>query len=46
VHVPIGLRAFLAETFKWRGGGLDIAVMLIALTLAMWGFRAVYAVFA
>jgi len=46
VHAPIGLRAFLAETFKWRGGGLDIAVMVIALTLAMWGFRAVYAVFA
>jgi fumarate reductase subunit C len=45
VHAPIGIRGFLAETFNWRGGGLDIAVMAVALTLAMWGFRAVYAVF-
>lgn len=45
VHAPIGLRNFLSETFDWRGSGLDIAVMVIALTLAMWGFRAVYAVF-
>ena len=46
VHAPIGLRNFLSETFNWRGSGLNIAVMAIALTLAMWGFRAVYAVFA
>jgi fumarate reductase subunit C len=46
VHVPIGLRSVLAETFNWRGRGLDIAVMATALTLAMWGFRAVYAVIA
>jgi fumarate reductase subunit C len=45
VHAPIGLRNFLSETFDWRGSGLDITVMAIALTLAMWGFRAVYAVF-
>jgi len=45
VHAPIGLRNFLSETFNWRGGGLDITVMVIALALAMWGFRAVYAVF-
>ena len=45
VHAPIGLRNFLSEAFDWRGGGLDVAVMAIALTLAMWGFRAVYAVF-
>jgi len=45
VHAPIGLRSVLAETFNWRGRGLDIAVMAAALTLAMWGFRAVYAVF-
>lgn len=45
VHAPVGLRNFLAETFNWRGTGLDITVMAIALTLAMWGFRAVYAVF-
>ena len=46
VHAPIGLRNFLSETFDWRGSGLNIAVMAIALTIAMWGFRAVYAVFA
>jgi fumarate reductase subunit C len=45
VHAPIGLRAVLSETFDWRGRSLDIAVMATALTLAMWGFRAVYAVF-
>jgi fumarate reductase subunit C len=45
VHAPIGLRNVLSETFNWRGRGLDIAVMAVALTLAMWGFRAVYAVF-
>lgn len=45
VHAPIGLRNFLAETFDWRGRGLDVTVMAIALTLAMWGLRAVYAVY-
>jgi fumarate reductase subunit C len=45
VHAPIGLRSILAETFGWRGRGLDVLVMAVALTLLMWGFRAVYAVF-
>ncbi len=45
VHAPIGLRNFLSETFGWRGGGLNIVVMVVALTLVMWGLRAVYAVF-
>ena len=45
IHAPIGLRNFFSEAFGWRGRGLDVAVMAIALTLAMWGFRAVYAVF-
>ena len=45
VHAPIGLRSVLAETLNWRGSSLDIAVMAIALMLAIWGFRAVYAVF-
>lgn len=45
VHAPIGLRNFLSETFDWRGSGLDVAVMVFALALALWGFRAVYAVF-
>jgi fumarate reductase subunit C len=45
VHAPIGLRTILSETFDWRGRSLDIAVMATALTLAIGGFRAVYAVF-
>jgi fumarate reductase subunit C len=46
VHAPIGLRSFLTETFDWRGRSLDVAVLALALALALWGFRAVYAVFA
>ena len=46
VHAPIGLRNFLAETFGWRGAGLNLVVMALALALAGWGLRAVYAVFA
>lgn len=45
VHAPIGLRNVLSETFNWRGGSLDVAVLAIGLALALWGFRAVYAVF-
>jgi fumarate reductase subunit C len=45
VHAPIGLRSVLSETFNWRGAGLDITVVAIGLALAIWGLRAVYAVF-
>jgi succinate dehydrogenase subunit C len=45
VHAPIGLRNVLSETFDWRGHGLDVTVMAVALALAAWGLRAVYAVF-
>ncbi len=45
VHAPIGLRNILAETFDWRGRGLDIAMIIVAMTLVMWGARAVLAVF-
>jgi fumarate reductase subunit C len=44
VHAPIGLRNVLAETFRWRGRGLDLAMLILALTLALWGWRAVYAI--
>ena len=44
VHAPIGLRNVLAETFGWRGRGLDVAVLAVAMTLVMWGGRAVFAV--
>jgi len=45
VHAPIGLRTILAETVGWRGRGANLFAMVIALTLAMWGWRAVWAVF-
>ncbi len=46
VHAPIGLRSVLAETFNWRGAGLDLTVLATGVALAAWGLRAVYAVFA
>jgi len=45
VHAPIGLRSILGETLGWRGRGVDVFVMAVALALALWGLRAVYAVF-
>jgi fumarate reductase subunit C len=45
VHGPIGLRNILAETFGWRGTGLNLLVLLGGLALAVWGGRAVWAVF-
>lgn len=46
VHAPIGLRNILAETLRWRGRGLDLAVLGIGVALALLGLRAVCAVFA
>jgi len=46
VHAPIGLRSVLAETFNWRGRALDVLVIAMGAALALWGFRAVCAVFA
>ena len=46
VHGPIGLRNVLAETFQWRGRSLEIAMLALALALAAFGGRAVYAVVA
>ena len=45
VHAPIGLRSVLAETFDWRGRGLDVAMLVVAMSLLMWGGRAIVAVF-
>lgn len=45
VHAPIGLRTILAETFSWRGRTADLFAGAIGLSLAMWGLRAVLAVF-
>jgi fumarate reductase subunit C len=44
VHAPIGLRNVLSETFGWRGRGLDVLMLVVALILAFYGWRAVYAV--
>ena len=46
VHAPIGLRNVISETFGWRGRSLDIAMLCVGVSLAMWGWRAVFAVVA
>ncbi|HJQ61472.1 MAG TPA: succinate dehydrogenase [Burkholderiales bacterium] len=46
VHAPIGLRTILAESTAWRGRSLELSMLLIALMLAAWGARAVWAVYA
>ena len=43
IHAPIGVRNILAE-IGWRGRGVDILMFALALTLVMWGLRAVLAV--
>ena len=43
VHAPIGMRNILVE-MGWRGRGVGILMLVLGLTLAMWGFRAVWAV--
>jgi fumarate reductase subunit C len=45
VHVPIGLRAVLAEWLGWRGGSRDAALGVFALGLAGLGGRAILGVF-
>ncbi len=46
VHAPIGLRTILSETLGWRGAALDFFVLALGIALALWGWRAVLAVFA
>ena len=43
VHAPIGMRNIFSE-MGWRGRGVDVLMLVLALTLAMWGLRAVWAV--
>lgn len=45
VHAPIGLRNVISETTGWRGRGLDWALLALAVALALWGARAIIAVF-
>ena len=46
LHGAIGLRAIGAEWLGWRGRGVDIVMLVLGLTLVMWGWRAVWAVVA
>ncbi len=45
VHAPIGVRNICAE-IGWRGRGVNVLMFVLALTLVMWGLRAVWAVVA
>ena len=44
VHAAIGLRNIAAETFRWRGAGLDLATLAFGALLIALGGRAVFAV--
>jgi fumarate reductase subunit C len=46
VHVPIGLRAVLAEWLAWRSRARDVALFAFAALIAATGMRAVIGVFA
>lgn len=46
VHAPIGLRNVLSEAFHWRGRGFEFLMIALGVILALWGWRAVYAVVA
>jgi fumarate reductase subunit C len=46
VHAPIGLRNALGEWTRWRGPGLDAAMLALAAALMASGLRAVWAVVA
>ncbi len=45
VHAPIGMRTLLAEMFAWRGVLADALALALGVVLALWGWRAVLAVF-
>lgn len=45
IHAPIGLRAVLAEWLRLGGRVTDWALLAVGIALAVWGFRAVWAVF-
>ena len=45
IHAPIGMRTILSETFDLRGTVLDVMMLATGVALALWGWRAVLAVF-
>ena len=46
VHAPIGLRTIALEALGWRGAALDWLVLASGIALALWGWRAVWGLFA
>jgi len=46
LHAPIGLRNVIREWTPWRGGSLDLALVMFAVLLMVLGMRAVLAVYA
>ncbi len=46
IHAPIGLRTILSESTGWRNPVLDGLALAFGVALALWGWRAVFAVFA
>jgi fumarate reductase subunit C len=45
VHAPIGLRNILSEMLGWRGAALNFLMLVLAIALALSGWRAAFAVF-
>ena len=45
IHAPIGVRTIVNETLGWRGAAVDFLMLVLGVALALWGFRAVFAVF-
>ena len=45
IHALIGLRTLVSETCGWRGAALDALMLVFGVVLALWGWRAVLAVF-
>ena len=46
IHAPIGVRTVAGEMLGLRGAWVDIALLVLGAALALWGWRAVFAVFA
>jgi fumarate reductase subunit C len=45
IHAPIGVRTIVAESLGWRGAMFDLALLVLGAALALWGWRAAFAVF-
>ena len=46
LHAGVGLRTVTREMTAWRGGGLDLAMLLLAALVAATGWRAAFGLFA